>query len=108
MKTYTVTPTPIPTSSHQPMPSFKVMAENENDAHNKAREKCCDLGSMSRNDYEVRLDKSQPAKLTPLETELLEACDLVQRAWCGDGVEMSRAVDACLIAIKRAEEALNG
>lgn len=35
--------------------------------------------------------------------ELLEACKLVERAFSGDGVEMSQAVDACLLAIKRAE-----
>lgn len=34
--------------------------------------------------------------------KLLEACDLVQRAWVGDGVEMAEAVDACLLAIAKA------
>jgi len=35
--------------------------------------------------------------------ELLEAAELVERAWVGDGVEMSVAVDACLLAIARAK-----
>lgn len=30
---------------------------------------------------------------------LLDACDLVQRAWVGDGVDMATAVDACLLAV---------
>lgn len=34
--------------------------------------------------------------------DLLEACKLVDRAFCGDGVQMSTAVDACLMAIAKA------
>jgi len=34
--------------------------------------------------------------------ELLAACDMVQRAYAGDGVDMARAVDACLLAIAKA------
>ena len=34
---------------------------------------------------------------------LLEACDMVQRAWAGDSIEMAEAVDACLLAIQKAE-----
>ncbi len=37
-----------------------------------------------------------------ITTELLEACDSVQRAWVGDGVTMAEAVDACLLAIAKA------
>lgn len=34
--------------------------------------------------------------------DLLEACKLVERAHVGDGVQMSTAVDACLLAIEKA------
>lgn len=32
---------------------------------------------------------------------LAEACDLVQRAWVGDGVDMATAVDAALLALDK-------
>ena len=35
--------------------------------------------------------------------ELVEAAELVDRAWAGDGVDMSVAVDAILLAIANAE-----
>jgi hypothetical protein len=31
---------------------------------------------------------------------LASACDRVQRAWVGDGVEMGDAVDACMLALE--------
>jgi hypothetical protein len=40
-----------------------------------------------------------------INAELREACDLVQRAWVGDGVEMSEAVDACLLALAKTDKA---
>ena len=42
------------------------------------------------------------AKLIAAAPDLLEACQLVERAYVGDGVNMSVAVDACLLAIKKA------
>lgn len=42
------------------------------------------------------------ARLIAATPDLLEACKLVERAWGGDGVDMSRAVDACLLAIEKA------
>ena len=36
--------------------------------------------------------------------DLLSACKLVDRAFCGDGVQMSTAVDACLLAIAKATQ----
>ena len=42
------------------------------------------------------------ARLIAAGPELLEACDMVQRAYVGDGIDMSRAVDACLLAIAKA------
>lgn len=38
---------------------------------------------------------------------LVNACELVQRAWVGDGVEMSRAVDECLLALAAAQPTPN-
>ena len=35
--------------------------------------------------------------------ELLEACKLVERAWVGDGISMSTAIDATLLAIAKAQ-----
>ena len=32
---------------------------------------------------------------------LIDACDLVQRAHCGDGIDMATAVDACLLALSK-------
>lgn len=43
------------------------------------------------------------AKLIAAAPDLREACELVQRAWTGDGVDMATAVDACLLAIAKAE-----
>lgn len=42
------------------------------------------------------------ARLIAAAPDLLEACDLVQRAHVGDGVTMAEAVDACLLAIDKA------
>ena len=42
------------------------------------------------------------ARLIAAAPELLEACQLVERAAVGDGVDTSRAIDACLLAIDRA------
>ena len=41
------------------------------------------------------------ARLIAVAPDLLEACELVERAWAGDGVDMSRAVDACLLVIAK-------
>jgi hypothetical protein len=43
------------------------------------------------------------ARLIAAAPALLAACELVQRAWVGDGVEMASAVDACLLAIAQAD-----
>ena len=42
------------------------------------------------------------ARLIAAAPEMLEACQLVERAAVGDGVDTSRAIDACLLAIDRA------
>lgn len=42
------------------------------------------------------------AKLIAASPDLLEACKMVERAWTGDGVGMSAAVDLCLLAIAKA------
>ena len=40
-------------------------------------------------------------KLEAAAPDLLAACELTERAWCGDGVDMATAVDACLLAIEK-------
>jgi hypothetical protein len=42
------------------------------------------------------------AQIAAAAPTLLEAADLVQRAWVGDGVDMVTAVDAILLAIAKA------
>ena len=45
-------------------------------------------------------------KLEAAAPDLLAACELVEEAWCGrcdNGNEMATAVDACLLAIKKAK-----
>lgn len=42
------------------------------------------------------------ARLIAAAPDLLNACELTERAWCGDGVDMATAVDACLLAIAKA------
>ena len=42
------------------------------------------------------------ALLIAAAPELLAACDLVQEAWVNSDIQMSEAVDACLLAIKKA------
>ena len=44
------------------------------------------------------------ARLIAAAPALLEACKLVERAWVGDGIEMLRAVDECLLAVGKAEK----
>lgn len=43
------------------------------------------------------------AQLIASAPDLYEACKLVDRAWVGDGVDMSLAVDAVLLALAKAE-----
>jgi len=43
------------------------------------------------------------AHLIASAPEMLEALNQVERAWVGDGIEMSAAVDSCLLAIAHAE-----
>lgn len=43
-------------------------------------------------------------KLKAINAELLDACDMVQRAHVGDGISMAEAVDACLLAISKATQ----
>lgn len=43
------------------------------------------------------------ANLIASAPDLLAACILFDRAFCGDGVSMSKAADACLLAIARAK-----
>ena len=47
--------------------------------------------------------KDADANLIAAAPDLLDACELVDRAATGDGVEMSTAVDACLLAIAKAK-----
>jgi len=52
---------------------------------------------------EIYTENFADAQLMATAPNLLKACDLVQRAWSGDGVELSEAVDACLLAIIEAK-----
>jgi hypothetical protein len=45
------------------------------------------------------------AQLIAAAPEMLAALNQVERAWVGDGIGMSTAVDSCLLAIAKATEA---
>ncbi len=35
-------------------------------------------------------------KTESIQEQLIEACEAVERAWVGDGIDMATAVDMCL------------
>lgn len=51
----------------------------------------------------IHAENRKIARLIAAAPTMLEALELVQRAWVGDGVDMASAVDACLLAIAKAE-----
>ena len=52
----------------------------------------------------VGADQEHRVNLMKASEDLYEACELVDRAWAGDGVDMATAVDACLLAIAKVEQ----
>jgi hypothetical protein len=57
-------------------------------------------GSERSVDEEESLANAQLISAAP---DLLEALELVERAYVGDGIEMEVAIDACLLVIEKAK-----
>ena len=51
----------------------------------------------------IHIDSEANANLIAASPDMYKACEAVQRAWAGDNVDMSYAVDLCLLAIAKAE-----
>jgi len=53
--------------------------------------------------WDSKKERLANAHLIAAAPMLYDACDLVQRAWAGDGVDMATAIDSCLLALAKAE-----
>ena len=51
----------------------------------------------------IPVERDVNAHLIAAAPDMYEACQLVDRAWVGDGVDMATAVDAVLLALAKAE-----
>jgi len=64
------------------------------------------LACVSNADVYMKPDELEAnALLMAAAPEMLAALNQVERAWVGDGIGMSTAVDSCLLAIAKATEA---